>query len=225
MLPAFVVFNQPYTMTAMHRPFPRNPLRRLSAALSVAAAACFAAPLALAAPIPSVVGINHIGVTVPDVKQAVDFFSGVLGCKEVMRFGPFADDKGDFMEQLVNVNPRAVIQQIVMMRCGEGANLELFQYTAPDQKTEQPKNSDLSGHHIAFYVRNIDAAVKDLKARGIKTFMGPFKVDQGPAAGQSICYFLTPWGMQLELITYPKGMAYEKTAKVKLWAAKGQGSK
>ena len=128
------------------------------------------------------------------------------------------DDKGSFMQELVNVHPRAVLQQIVMMRCGQGANIELFQYTAPEQKTEQPHNSDHGGHHIAFYVKDIKAAVEKARALGLKTFMGPFELKEGPAAGQSITYVLAPWGMQLELISYPKGMAYEKGAKTRLWA-------
>ena len=52
---------------------------------------------------------------------------------------------------------------------------------------------------------------------------GPLPVKEGPAAGQTILYFLAPWGMQLELITYPHGMAYEKTAKVKLWSPTAPG--
>jgi hypothetical protein len=47
-------------------------------------------------------------------------------------------------------------------------------------------------------------------------------VSEGPAAGQSILYFLTPWGTQMELISYPKGMAYEKDSAVKLWSPKDQ---
>ena len=50
--------------------------------------------------------------------------------------------------------------------------------------------------------------------------MGPLPVDQGPAAGQSILYFMTPWGLQLELISYPKGMAYEKDGGTILWSPK-----
>jgi hypothetical protein len=30
-------------------------------------------------------------------------------------------------------------------------------------------------------------------------------------------YFLAPWGMQLELVSYPKGKAYEKDFKGRLW--------
>jgi catechol 2,3-dioxygenase-like lactoylglutathione lyase family enzyme len=168
--------------------------------------------------IPGIRGIDHIGVTVPDVEQAVAFFTDVIGCREAFRFGPFSDDKGTFMQDLVNVHSRAVIKQIVMMRCGQGSNIELFQYSAPEQRTEEPKNSDYGGHHIAFYVKDIAAAVDKAKSNGLKTFMGPFPIKEGPAAGQSITYVLTPWGMQIELISYPKGMAYEKGAKTRLWA-------
>jgi hypothetical protein len=42
-------------------------------------------------------------------------------------------------------------------------------------------------------------------------------LDQGPAAGQSINYFENPFGTNVELISYPHGMAYESTASVPLW--------
>lgn len=45
----------------------------------------------------------------------------------------------------------------------------------------------------------------------------------GPAAGQSINYFGTPLGHYVELISYPDGMAYEKTASVTLWSPKDVG--
>jgi hypothetical protein len=51
-------------------------------------------------------------------------------------------------------------------------------------------------------------------------FFGPLPVDQGPAAGQSIFYFLAPWGLQLEAISYPEGMAYEKEGGPVLWSPK-----
>lgn len=189
-------------------------LRAACAALAFAGAAAWAGPNTL----PGVRGIDHIGITVPDLDQGVAFFRDVIGCQEAFRFGPFSDDKGTFMQDLVNVDPRAVLHRIVMMRCGQGSNIELFHYSAPGQKTEQPRNSDHGGHHIAFYVKDIKAAVEKAKALGLKTFLGPFELKEGPAAGQSITYVLTPWGMQLELISYPKGMAYEKTAKTRLWA-------
>jgi catechol 2,3-dioxygenase-like lactoylglutathione lyase family enzyme len=170
------------------------------------------ATVAQADSMPGLRGHDHTGITVPD------FFVNVLGCKEAMSFGPFADEKGNFMTQLVNVNPRAVINKITLVRCGYGSNIELFQYTSPDQKDMTPKNSDIGGYHIAFYVDDIKAAKDYLDSKGVKTFFGPFPVNEGPAAGQAITYFLAPWGLQMEIISYPKGMAYEKTSPIKLWS-------
>jgi catechol 2,3-dioxygenase-like lactoylglutathione lyase family enzyme len=167
--------------------------------------------------IPGLRGHDHTGVTVPDVKAATAFFTDVIGCEHPMSFGPFSDDKGTFMQDAVNVNPRAVIDEISMVRCGYGSNIELFQYKTPDQVKEQPKNSDYGGHHIALYVDDIEKAAAYLKSKNVKTQQGPIPVNEGPAAGQSILYFLTPWGMQMELISYPKGMAYAKDAKALLW--------
>ena len=191
--------------------------RFLLVTAAAAALACGAAFAADSKTIPGIRGIDHIGVTVPDMQQAVAFFTDVIGCRKAMSFGPFADPKGNFMQELVNVHPRAEVKEITMMRCGQGSNIELFQYTSPDQKSDEPRNSDIGGHHIAFYVKDIKAAVDQARALGLKTMMGPFELKEGPAAGQSITYVLTPWNMQLELISYPRGMAYEKTSKVKLW--------
>lgn len=156
----------------------------------------------------------------PDIAQATKFFVTVMGCREAMSFGPFRDDKGNFMQDLLDVDPRAVLHKITELRCGNGSNIELFQYSAPDQKTTYPRNSDYAGHHIAFYVDDIARAAAYMKKKGLRTFFGPFPVKNGPAAGQTILYVLAPWGLQLELISYPNGMAYENTSKVKLWSPK-----
>ena len=196
---------------------------RFSRNLAIAAAAAAllaAAPGARADGMPGLRGHDHTGITVPDMKQAADFFVGVLGCKEAMSFGPFADEKGDFMAQLLNVNPRAVIKQITLVRCGYGSDIELFQYTSPDQKNMTPKNSDIGGYHIAFYVDDIRAADKFLRSKGVWTLFGPVPINQGPAAGQAVLYFKAPWGLQMEAISYPNGMAYEKTSDTVLWSPK-----
>jgi catechol 2,3-dioxygenase-like lactoylglutathione lyase family enzyme len=195
-------------------------LRRCGTTLALTASLLAWCGAPQARPLPGVRGIDHVGFTVPDTTQAVGFFEAVIGCRKAFSFGPIADPTGTLMSDLVNVHPRAEIKQITMMRCGQGSNIELFEYAAPDQRTEPPRNSDIGGHHIAFYVQDLQAAVDQARAMGLKTLMGPFPVTQGPAAGQAITYVLTPWGMQLELISYPKGMAYARGAKppkVKLW--------
>src|ERR1700744_2070892 len=134
--------------------------------------------------IPGLRGHDHTGITVPDVKAATAFFTDVIGCTHAMSFGPFSDDKGTFMQDVVNVDPRAVIDEISMVRCGYGSNIELFQYRSPDQAKALPKNSDIGGLHIALYVDDIDKAAAYLKSKNVRTLQGPIPGKEGPAGGQ-----------------------------------------
>ncbi len=193
----------------------------LQAMVSGAVFTLLAAGTAMAG-IPGLKGQDHVGITVPDMAEAEAFFVDVVGCRKAMSFGPFRDDEGTFMQDLLNVHPRAVIKQITLMRCGNGSNIELFEYEAPDQQTEMPKNSDHGGHHLGFYVEDIDAAAAYFKEKGVRTLLGPFPVEAGPAAGQAILYFFAPWGLQLEAISYPGGMAYEKDGGPVLWTPRDQ---
>jgi catechol 2,3-dioxygenase-like lactoylglutathione lyase family enzyme len=170
------------------------------------------------------VGMDHVGLTVPDIEQAIEWFQDVMGASAPLTFGPFSDPVGTFMQDLLGVDPRAVARQITVLRIGRSANIELFQYEAPDQDRTFPKNSDWSGHHIAFYVTDIAAAVDYMVSKGVQKFLGPLPVTDGPAAGQSINYFRTPFGTYIELISYPDGMAYEHAPHVEpLWSPKENG--
>lgn len=170
------------------------------------------------AEIPNMKGPDHIGFTVPDINQAVNFFVDVIGCEAFYQLGPFADGKGNWMKDNLNVHPRAEIPAIRLLRCGNGSNLEVFEYSAPDQDTVQPKNSDIGGHHLAFYVGDMDAAVAYLKALGLEVLGDPKVMTSGPSAGESWVYFQSTWGMQLELVSYPEGKAYEKDTSRRLFS-------
>lgn len=196
--------------------------RRLKFA-GLAAATVLMLPMAAAAdPVPGMLGMDHVGLTVPDMAEAVGFFTEKLGCTKAISFGPFRDDEGTFMQDLVDVDPRAVINEITLVRCGNGSNIELFDYSAPDQQTVKPRNSDIGGHHLAFYFDDIAAAKAYFDENGIATKMGPVPMTEGPIAGQTILYFFAPWGLQLEAISYPKGMAYEDGAETVLWSPRNQ---
>jgi catechol 2,3-dioxygenase-like lactoylglutathione lyase family enzyme len=167
--------------------------------------------------VPGLLGIDHVGITVPNVVAAARWFEDVLGFENPLTFGPFSDATGTFIQDLLDVDPRAVVEQIRMVGGERGPNVELFQYTAPDQDRTFRKNSDYGAKHITFYVKSIDKAVAYMQSKGVEKLLGPLAVTDGPAAGQSINYFRTPFGTFIELISYPHGMAYEQTADVLLW--------
>lgn len=166
--------------------------------------------------LPGLRGTDHIGFTVPDVGEAERFFVDVIGCTKAYELGPFQCDD-EWMARQLNVDPRAVMKKLVFLRCGFGSNFEVFEYTAPDQRKVQPRNSDVGGHHLAFYVDDLDEAVRHLEAHGVRILGGPVYRESGPSGGKTWVYFLTPWGMQCELVSYPGGKAYERTTSLRLW--------
>jgi len=167
--------------------------------------------------LPGLRGCEHIGITVPDLEQATQFFVDVLGCEQFYDLGPFKFDD-DWMARQLNVDRRAVVTRLRFFRCGFGPNFEVFEYTAPDQQTEPPRNSDIGGHHIAIYVDDFDAALAHLRQAGLRILGEPVVRHVGPSAGQTWIYFLTPWGLQMELVSFPKGKGYEKETDRRLWS-------
>jgi len=165
--------------------------------------------------IPGFTGTDHYGVTVPNLEEATRFFVDVIGCTPFYPLGPFrAED--DWMRTHLNVHPRAEAK-IQFLRCKNGVNFELFEYSAPDQRHEMPRNSDIGGHHIAIYVEDFDKAMAYLKTKSVKFLGEPTVRTSGPSAGQTWIYFLTPWGMQMEMVSYPHGKAYEKDYAGRMW--------
>jgi catechol 2,3-dioxygenase-like lactoylglutathione lyase family enzyme len=165
------------------------------------------------------VGIDHVGINVPDLKQAEQFLSDALGCVPVTHIGPFplntgaADDTAKFA-------PRADSVKLAMVRCGKGANIELFEYRNSKGSMEIPKAEDMGASHIAFYTDDITGAVARLKSQGILVLGDPITMPSGDTEGETWVHFRSPWGAELELVSYPKGKGYEKHAKLKLWSPK-----
>ncbi|MBZ2196625.1 VOC family protein [Occultella gossypii] len=166
--------------------------------------------------LPGLVGTEHIGFTVPDLEEATRFFVDVIGCEWLYSLGPFADPHGDWMAEHLNVEPRTVMRENRFFRCRTGPNFEVFAYDPPTPAAPQPRNSDIGGHHLAFYVQDLDAAVAYLREQGIRV-LGEPTASSRHNTGQRWVYFLAPWGMQFELVSYPGGKEYEKSATTLLW--------
>ncbi len=166
--------------------------------------------------LPGLRGTDHFGLTVPDLEQATRFLVDVIGCEQFYDLGPFQSDD-DWMASHLNVHPRTVMRKLRFFRCGNGSNYEVFEYEAPDQRRDAPLNSDVGGHHLALYVDDIDSAVEYLQRQKVRVLGRPTIRTAGPSAGQTWVYFLSPWGLQFELVSFSKGKAYEQQTSRRLW--------
>jgi catechol 2,3-dioxygenase-like lactoylglutathione lyase family enzyme len=167
-------------------------------------------------PIPGVAGIEHIGLTVPDIEAATHFFVDVLDAKPLYDVGPF-ESADDWMAAHLAVHPRARINKLRVLEVANGPVLELFEFVSPDQNKIQPRNSDVGGWHIAIYVADMDKALVALKAHNVEIQSGPVLMTEGPSEGLSWLYFKAPWGQQLELVSYPNGIAAYRALRRQIW--------
>lgn len=167
--------------------------------------------------LPGLRGVEHVGFTVPDLEQATRFFVDVIGCEYVYSIGPIEDRQGDWMIRHLHVPPRTSVRELRFFRCRSGPNFEIFEYGGDGRNPTPPRNCDVGGHHLAFYVDDFDVALAYLVKREVRILGNPTYRTTGPSAGQTWVYFLAPWGMQLELVSFPNGKGYETTTPQRLW--------
>jgi catechol 2,3-dioxygenase-like lactoylglutathione lyase family enzyme len=175
----------------------------------------------IAAGIPTLGGIEHVSMTVPDLEEATRFFTEFFGCQLLYTMGPFSsrtENAGSFMRRYANADVRAVVHHVRVLR-SPFLNLELFDAEYPGQRELWPDFLDIGGWHLAAYVDDIDAAIEYMHDKDIFILGHGKKPTGGPetGAGSYACHCMTRWGFRFELLTYPNGRAYQRSSDARLW--------
>lgn len=148
--------------------------------------------------------VDHIGLTVPDINAAINFYGKVFGAKVISRLGPIGSSKmprselgTDWMGAHIDV-PNAKLEKAVL-QLGSSMRIELFQYYEPlEVNRTPPKNCDIGGHHIAYTVTKLEPAIEYLTSIGCKAMEGLIDV----APNERSQYLTDPWGNYFELMEY-----------------------
>lgn len=157
-------------------------------------------------------GIEHIGLTVPDIEEATIFFQQAFDAKVAYDSKTPQEDVvgGKEIETILGLKKGAKIVHMRMISIGKSISIELFQYQDVDQHL--PSNPDDFGiQHLAVYVDDIENAVKDFEQAGGRLNTAPtvmLNEIEGHHENNQFIYGVTPWGTVIELITYPHGIAY-----------------
>jgi len=161
-------------------------------------------------------GVQHIGLTVPDMGEAVRFFEGVFGAVTVLGTGRLEVDD-QFMTSRLGVPGGRRIRDIKVLRCGNGTNLELFEYEG-EARSPVKRNSEVGGFHIAFEVDDAEASAARLREMGVAVLEGPTLVDSGPFEGLNWVYLHAPWGQFFELVSMAGPLGYEAQGGARMWS-------
>ena len=165
-------------------------------------------------------GIDHIGVFVPNIEEGKAFFIAAFGAQLIYHsLSPDQPpEEGENLVRNTGIAPGSVMRAQCMLKLGRGPDIEMFEMTAPNQSATTGR-SDIGLNHFGMYVDDPQAAIARFEKAGGRMFSGPneilFKTEQG--VNNTFCYGVTPWGMNIEFISYPGEMGYEKDTELRRW--------
>lgn len=138
--------------------------------------------------------VTELGMIVPDLDEAARVF-GLFGYREVERGGPAVGADGRVLRtarlRLAN-GPDLVVEQL-----DDSAGEPLLPRWGLDS-------------HPCWYVDDMEAAVAGVREHGMaagNTILDRFAAEAGPES--TYIHFDSPWGMDLELVSNPRPVAYE----------------
>lgn len=161
--------------------------------------------------LPGRTALDHVGLTVPNLEQAIDYFVELLGCELVFTAGPY-DNVGWTWEG--ENAPETATVRVAVVTHDHTHNIELLEYTNKPRTAagEVPRPSDPGGAHIAFYVEDIDGVVEKVRQYPGVRLLGEVDLELGtPISGTRWIYTLSPWGQVVEFMNYKPGLPYEES--------------
>ena len=171
-------------------------------------------------PAPEIRGVNHIGITVPDIEAAKAFLIEAFGGQLLYQsFGPQDPPRqGAEFERAVGAYPGTVVRAQAMVKIGTGPDIELFEMHGPEQ-AQPVRASDFGITHFGVYTDDIDASVARFEKAGGKPLSPPraipYATEKGPR--NKVCYCQMPWGTTVEFITTPDRMPYHDQTDLRRW--------
>ncbi|MFD0627463.1 VOC family protein [Streptomyces sanglieri] len=162
----------------------------------------------------SVRGIDHIGVTVPDLETATLFLTRAFGAEVLYdtlrrQDGP---NGGPDVERRLGV-PAGTQQLAVRMLAlpGGGPGIELCEFEGPVANPGAALRLRLAARGAVR--RRPGRGRPGLRGRG-RLAAGRAAAAAGPRGGEHnrFAYLRTPWGSTLQLLTYPDPQPWERTA-------------
>lgn len=162
--------------------------------------------------IPGGRSIDHAGVVVRNLDEAVRFFVEVVGAELLFRSSAAAG-----LESKEEASLGTTVS-VAFLRFGPNLNLELLQFTGPDNMKSPPRVSENGAVHIAIWVDDVTRAANDLRTQpGVEIVGEVGKPSTGADKGATWIYARTAFGVHLELVNRPAHLPYEQRTAARLY--------
>ncbi|KIX06650.1 uncharacterized protein Z518_04626 [Rhinocladiella mackenziei CBS 650.93] len=147
----------------------------------------------------SIVNFNHVAISVPDAKAAVEWYTGLFDFKEIVPLNEMRSDadRGVYGSEFKSM-------KLAILACGNGVGLEIFEFTDPKYNgpTERvnwnPDTYTRGGFfHICLTVADVEATMKEAVERGARVVGRNVTLVEDEKA----VYLQDPWGNVVELLS------------------------
>ena len=137
----------------------------------------------------------HYSHCVSDIEVSRRFYTAVLGFEVVAEF-----DFDDADTARVMGVPGARFKGIFMKR--DGMRIEIIGFTnpPPDRRPRVRRSNDIGHSHLSFYVTDLDATLRDLRAQGVTVEDDTRAVLMN---GIECCVVRDPDGFPIEIVQTP----------------------
>ena len=145
--------------------------------------------------------VNHVGVTVPDIHAAIDWYGEVLGFHCIM--GPCVLDADEYTAAIFGSRFRRAWQ--AHLRSGNSVGIELFQFIDPPTRWRQSTHEDMpwlerGPWHLCVTHPNVQGMIDHIVDHGGTLLAGPHQ--SVPGRPWTVAYTIDPWGNLLELMSH-----------------------
>jgi catechol 2,3-dioxygenase-like lactoylglutathione lyase family enzyme len=146
-------------------------------------------------------GVHHIGISVPDLAKAREFYIDLLGAVEEVE--PLSWSDNPFIDEIIGLKNSAANQ--FMCRLGN-THLEVFEYHTPRSDPQDPNRgvNNFGYTHFGVQVDDIQACYQRLLAAGIRVHAPPADTitthPDGSKTGYSATYCRDFFGNVFEIL-------------------------
>ncbi|RFD67371.1 VOC family protein [Staphylococcus pasteuri] len=164
-------------------------------------------------------GINHVGLTVPNIDEATKFLKNAFGAKVAYDGLTYDDEprKGKEVERMLGLSEGAEIIKQRMIVIGNGTNIEMFEIQNSDQKSPL-RLEDLGFNHISIFVEDMDVAIKQaVEAGAIPLSEKHDNSRYEDSEKSSSVYLKTEWNLLIELQCIPNGYYYPNDSEAEVF--------
>jgi catechol 2,3-dioxygenase-like lactoylglutathione lyase family enzyme len=145
----------------------------------------------------------HFAYTVPDIDEAIDWYTGLLGFELVLR----QRQDNPYTRTLVGYDDAVLeVAQLTLPHAPRRHSthlLELVQYVTPRGSAVDLAPNNVGVAHIAFITEDIHGEFDRLAAHGVSFVNEPVAITAGANRGGFACYFRDLNGFPLELLQPP----------------------